>query len=31
MMAGGAMLVAAILCNIAPAALVGVFSDDPAA
>jgi putative MATE family efflux protein len=29
LMAGSAMLVAAILCNIAPAALVGVFSEDP--
>ncbi len=29
LMAGSAMLVAAILCNIAPAALVGVFSPDP--
>jgi putative MATE family efflux protein len=28
-MAGTAMLVAALLCNIAPAALVGIFSDDP--
>jgi putative MATE family efflux protein len=29
LMAGSAMLLAAVLCNIAPAALVGVFSDDP--
>jgi putative MATE family efflux protein len=29
LMAGSGMLVAAILCNIAPAALVGIFSDDP--
>jgi putative MATE family efflux protein len=28
-MAASAMFVAALLCNIAPAALVGVFSDDP--
>lgn len=31
LMAAGAMLVFAILCHIAPAALVGVFSNDPAA
>jgi putative MATE family efflux protein len=29
LMAGSAMFIAAVLCNIAPAALVGVFSDDP--
>lgn len=29
LMAGTAMFIAALLCNIAPAALVGVFSDDP--
>jgi Na+-driven multidrug efflux pump len=29
LMAGSAMFLAAVLCNIAPAALVGVFSDDP--
>ena len=29
MMAGGYMFVAAIICNIAPAAFVAVFSDDP--
>ncbi len=28
MMAGGTMFVAAILCNIAPAALIGLFSND---
>jgi putative MATE family efflux protein len=31
MMAAGVMVVFAILCNIAPAALIGVFSNDPAA
>lgn len=31
LMAAGVMLVFAILCHIAPAALVGVFSNDPAA
>ena len=29
LMAGSAMLIAAILCTLAPAALVGVFSSDP--
>ncbi len=30
MMAGGWMLLMAVLCNIRPAALIGLFSDDPA-